>query len=209
MPATKAKRRAERKAEIEANLPSYSDDRYYRGEAVIRDLRRMDDYPELGDGFSRKPSAWFKAEVKGIYDRGLEVYLNAVRVMVSGDTAKEVRTGGQPVMVVGRIPFDRIEEVDWIGDPDASRDQMPHFYCWFGWRRRRLFAELVLYRHSSGMLVCLDGVKYEPERLSRREARRLHRDYMEGTKEARAQMERSAQAWREAGQHPADEETDE
>lgn len=208
LPATKARHRTKMKAEIEDKLPRYADDRDYRGEAIIRDLRRMDDYPELDDGIVGKPSPWFKAEVKGIYDRGLEVYVAAERVMISGDTAMPVRKGGQPVLVVGRLPFERIEEVDWVGDPAASLDRMPHFYCWFGWRRRQLYEEIVLYRQGAGVLVLLDGVNYRPARLSRREARRLNREYLENTKPARDQMERSVQAWREQGQLTVEEDAD-
>jgi hypothetical protein len=208
LPATRARHRTKMKAEIESRLPRYSDDRDYRGEAIIRDLRRMDRYPDLDDTIAGGPSPWFKAEVKGIYERGLEVYVSVQRVVVRGDVATPVREDGQPVFVVGRIPFERIEEVDWIGDPAASLDPMPHFYCWFGWRRRRLYESFVLYRQGAGLnlLVPLDGVKFEPERVSRRETRRINREHRENTREAREQMERAVQAWREGGQlSPEDE----
>lgn len=200
LPATKARHRTQMKAEIESKLPRYSDDRDFRGEAIIRDLRRMDRYPELDEGIAGGPSPWFKTEVKGIYDRGLEVYLSVERVLVRGDVARPVREGGQPVFVIGRIPFERVEEVDWIGDPAASLEPMPHFYCWFGWRRRRLYEALLLYRQGMGVLVPLDDVKYEPKRLSRRNAKRINREHREHTKAAREQVERAVQSWREHGQ---------
>ena len=87
-------------------------------------------------------------------------------------------------------------------------DRMPHFYCWFGWRRRQLYEEIVLYRQGAGVLVLLEGVNYRPARLSRRVARRLNREYLENTKPARDQMERSVQAWREQGQLTVEEDAD-
>jgi len=57
------------------------------GEAIVRDLKRMDVYPELSP--SRGISPWFKVEIKGLYHRGLEVFLSMPSRVIF-DEAKEV-----------------------------------------------------------------------------------------------------------------------
>ena len=44
-----------------------------RCEAIIRDITRMDEYPDI-DPKSKGISPWFKVEVKGLYHKGLEIF---------------------------------------------------------------------------------------------------------------------------------------
>jgi hypothetical protein len=47
-------------------------------EVIIRDIRRMDKFPDI-DEESIGISPWFKLDVLGIYDRGIEVFLSDSR----------------------------------------------------------------------------------------------------------------------------------
>lgn len=207
-PAQRARYRTDSKVAIDAVLPRDPDDRNYRGEVIVRDLRRQNPYPDLDEDIAgRGVSPWFKAEVKGLYDRGIEIYLANQRVMIRGDVATEVREGGQPVVVVGRISFDRIDHIDPIGDADTYFYPMPHLYCRFGWRGRRLYEDTVLYRAGvpgSGVLVHLEGVTLQQEKwLSRREIKAANRAHHEATRPAREQLEANRRIWLEGPQDDA------
>jgi hypothetical protein len=63
-PEARAKHRTDLKAVAEQALPVFSDDRYFRGEAIVRDLSRQDAYPTFDERRSGI-SPWFEVEVKG------------------------------------------------------------------------------------------------------------------------------------------------
>jgi len=72
-------------------------------------------------------------EVKGLYDRGVEVFFDVRRSIKKDMYGKWHFVNYQDeetVMVypVGRIPFDLIDYVDWHGD---MYDPSPHIYCRF------------------------------------------------------------------------------
>ena len=125
------KRREELKREFEKRLPP-KDQHGVHCEAIIRDIRRMDSYPDIHTRH-KGISAWFKVEVKGLYHRGVEVFFG-VRRRIKKDMYGEWRfadyTDEETVLVypVGRIPFDLIEYVNWDGDEHGGS---PHIYCRF------------------------------------------------------------------------------
>jgi hypothetical protein len=109
------------------------------GEIVIRDLQRMDAFPDISE-HDVGPSAWFKVELIGFYHRGIEVFLSDAKKAIPTADA-DGRWGGWRLLEegeksdqaitawpVGRIPFDFIESVDWSGDEYYG---LPHFYCRF------------------------------------------------------------------------------
>jgi hypothetical protein len=55
----------------------------HASEAIIRDLARVDAYPELDDR-SWGISPCFKVETKGLYHRGLEVFLSIEELVIAG-----------------------------------------------------------------------------------------------------------------------------
>jgi hypothetical protein len=125
------KRRVELRTEFERRLPQ-EDEYRVRGEAIIRDIKRMDSYPKV-DTRRRGISPWFGVEVKGLYHRGLEVFIGARRRIkrdMYGDWKFTDQNDGETKLVysVGRIPFDVIEYVDWDGD---EYYRGPHIYCRF------------------------------------------------------------------------------
>jgi hypothetical protein len=62
------------KKEVAERLPAILSQT--NGEAIIRELRRKDTYPDIDDSL-RGISPWFKLELKGTYHRGIEVPLGS------------------------------------------------------------------------------------------------------------------------------------
>lgn len=67
-----------------------------------------------------RPDDWSKPEVKGLHDRGLEVFTCIHEVAIDGRTARIVEYGKKPpkgprhkVAIVGRIPYEWINHMDW------------------------------------------------------------------------------------------------
>lgn len=117
------------KSEFEKRLPKLDHAPTY-GEAIIRDISRMDSYPDIDDK-KKGISPWFNVEIKGFYHRGLEVFL---RIEYLKQIEREWRysnhneEGAKFCYLVGRIPYDVIKNVDWDGDEYYNR---PHIYCKF------------------------------------------------------------------------------
>jgi hypothetical protein len=119
-------------------------------------------------------SPWFKFEVKGIGDQGLEVILTIDSAIVERGKAWRAAPGsedGQTVYVVGRIPYERIRHVDWDADPYYSS---PRLYVKYG--PRGPCRETVLYevpRSPSGFFHEIHDVKWKGERGPRRKLSRM------------------------------------
>ena len=185
-PEAQLAHRQEVKADIQAHLPAATAD--WAPELIVRDMARMDDYPNLDEDWWGI-SAWFKVEGKGMYHRGLEVFLQVQRITIADGIARPSagvdNADTRTVFVVGRIPFDAITLIDWTGDDYYP---VPHLYCWFD-QAEGPYEEVVLYeKMNDGYLRLLDGVRYRPR--SRLRAWRDHR----ALKKAQARFEREMQA---------------
>lgn len=97
----------------------------------MRDIRRMDDYPATN---SRKGiSPWFRVGLLATYHRGVQIGLT-YRSLINDETlggwryTKMEEVGEQNVSLIGSIPFEAIEEVEWNGDEYYN---YPHIYCYF------------------------------------------------------------------------------
>jgi hypothetical protein len=126
-------RREELRREFQSNLPVKN--RYgVHCDAIIRDIKRMDSYPDT-EAAEKGISAWFKVEVKGLYHRGIAVFIGhpiyikrdvkdrwVVTDHEDPDDRKEL------AYPVGQIPFDQIEYINWQGD---EYYECPHIYCRF------------------------------------------------------------------------------
>ncbi len=141
------------------------------GDAIICELRRKDSYPEVDESL-RSTSRWFKVELKGTYHAGIEVFTSIQNVVVEDGVARPAAMDvpdSEAVHVVGRIPYEAIEGVDWDGDEYHG---FTHIYCRFRiGRRRGPFAETVLYETDPRVMSDgrkhyerLDGVKWKPKR---------------------------------------------
>lgn len=119
------------KAEIENHLRWIDKSTGY-GQAVIRNIRKLDGYPEVDK--DANPHPWYRVGVKGLFaDRFLEVFFGTPKGlkrfgskswrMTRDDEAYDVLAS-----VVGRIPLEWIARIDWDGDEFYS---FPHIYCRF------------------------------------------------------------------------------
>jgi hypothetical protein len=147
-PAAILRHRSAIKADIEANLRWVHPNVEY-GEAIVRDVRRMDSYPEV-ESPRRGLSPWFKIWVGGLYYAGLEVRLGirAATTDSSGEWRLAIPGEDQsvPSYLVGRIPFDTIVHIDWGGDEFY---RAPHIYTRFS-HRQRPYQQLVLCAREEG-----------------------------------------------------------
>ncbi len=159
------------------------------GDAIIRELRRKDSYPDVDESL-RSTSRWFKVELKGTYHAGIEVFASVENVVIRDGVARRADSDdsqAQGAYVVGRIPYEAIEGIDWEGDEYYG---FTHIYCRFRvGRRRGPYEEAVLYEIEAHELSNghkfherLEGVRWKPKRRGlvrrwrdRRELRRMDR----------------------------------
>lgn len=143
--------RQKMKREFESRLRWIDDNGGY-GEAIIRDIRRVDSYPNI-DEKDKGISPWFCVGILELYHRGLQVGLkyegikfdkkhNAWRLYNYREEKEDLIA-----LIIGRIPFDEIVEVDWEGDEYYS---IPHIYCRFNQRKNEPYEELVFAEEKKG-----------------------------------------------------------
>jgi hypothetical protein len=172
-PEERIRRRQELKSQIGAKLPPSRAD--YAPELIVRDLARVDAYPDIDD----RPwgiSPWFGVEAKGLYHRGLEVFLAIDKLVVDKSVARPRKPGADEdvskFFIVGRVPFDAIVSIDWDGDEYYP---VPHIYCWFD-QSDGPYESVVLYEPGyQGHLFLRDDLRYRPYRRSRLARWRDHR----------------------------------
>lgn len=130
----------------------------------------MDTYPEISKG--KGISSWFRAGVDSTYERGIMVGLRWEGLVEEADGFRYANwakdeLGERKVLLVGYIPFENIESVDWEGDKYYG---FPHIYCYFAFKgepyERLAFCE----RHEiNGWPYFVEVADYEPVRkLSKR-----------------------------------------
>lgn len=149
-PVETLQRRDKWRVEFEERLRK-KDSAGTHGNAIIRDVKRMDRYPDIKEN-ERRISAWFRVEVKGLYHRGLEVFINIESLVFDeehGDWrfGQHDEPGAVSALLVGQIPFDVIRTVSWNGDEYYP---FPHIYCDFSRGRGQPYEELVFYQAQDG-----------------------------------------------------------
>ena len=102
-------------------------------DVIIHDVKRLDQYPS--GGFEGKGiSAWFRAGLMGTYHGGILAGLRWETLTKSPDGRWRLtdyaadEKGELKVILLGEIPYERIEAVDWDGDEYYGQ---PHIYCHF------------------------------------------------------------------------------
>lgn len=101
-------------------------------DVIIHDVGRVDDYPNTNEE-EKGISSWFKVGLLETYHRGIKV---GIRVGTLIETEKGLRfvdhrnkeEGNVKAWLVGEIPFESIESVNWGGDEYYNQ---PHFFCHF------------------------------------------------------------------------------
>jgi hypothetical protein len=118
-----------------------------RKDVILRDVRRLDSYPEVNNK-EKGISPWFKVDLIATYHKGISVGLRWGRLVKHSDVHNEWRftnyaageDGDLKVLLVGRIPFENIESVDWRGD---EYYYLPHIYCHFDTRKGEPYESLI------------------------------------------------------------------
>jgi hypothetical protein len=108
--------------------------RELRPDVIIRDLRRVDSYPELKED-EKGISPWFRVGLVGTYHRGILVALRW-GTLTKHEVGEHWRftnyrageRGDLKVVLLGSIPYENIDNVDWDGDEYYG---YPHIYCFF------------------------------------------------------------------------------
>jgi hypothetical protein len=104
-------------------------------EIIVRDMRRIDNYPELKE--TRGISPWFRAGLVGTYHRGIYAGLSWGTLTKDHEHWRYTnRAAGEKgdvkVLLIGSIPYENIDNVDWNGD-EYYND--PHVYCFFSYKK--------------------------------------------------------------------------
>lgn len=104
-----------------------------RPDAIIRDMRRFDNYPNTDE--QKGISPWFKVALLGTYHRGILVGLRFGGLTIDQETQKwrytnykEKESEDLTAILMGYIPYENIEAVDWEGDEYYG---YPHIFCYF------------------------------------------------------------------------------
>ena len=136
--------------------------RKLRRDVVIRDVRRVDQYPDI-DEKAKGISPWFRLGLVGTYHRGIYVAFDWHRLVEVAEGKyrvldilehdkddKELEEKSIKVIQLGLIPFENIEDVDFDGDEYYA---YPHIYCHFTIKKQpyekvALFTEGQLFEDS-------------------------------------------------------------
>jgi hypothetical protein len=103
-----------------------------RCDVIIRDLKRIDSYPDL-EG-TKGISPWFRAGLVGTYHRGILIALRWGTLTRHDGGAwrytnyEAGEKGDIKGLLIGAIRYEDVEEVDWEGDQYYG---YPHIYCFF------------------------------------------------------------------------------
>lgn len=105
-----------------------------RLDVVVRDMKRMDKYPETAEG--RGISAWFRVGLIDTYEKGVMLGLRTEGLVEEegGWRFGEYRVEKDSMVnlrLVGFVPYENIEMIDWDGD---DYYQFPHIYCYFDFK---------------------------------------------------------------------------
>ncbi len=113
-------------------------------DVIIRDMRRVDGYPDA-DAKRKGVSPWFRAGLMGTYHRGVLIGLRWETLTATPDSQwrftrhNDGEKGDVNVVLIGHVPYENIESVDWDGDEYYG---LPHIYCHFDARRKEPYEKL-------------------------------------------------------------------
>lgn len=114
-------------------------------DVIIHDVKRHDQYPEIRE-HEKDISAWFKVGLMDTYHGGILVGLSWDNLVELPDGKWRLvdysahEKGDLKVLLIGKIPYERIEAVDWDGDEYYNT---PHIFCHFDGPQRQPYEELV------------------------------------------------------------------
>lgn len=99
----------------------------------MRNIKKLDEYPENNYDKKKGISTYFKAEYKGLYHRGIEVFIQGWQTIKQDENGNwnfcDYKDEGAVKVIPGaRIPFDFISHIDWQGD---EFHLLPIIFCRF------------------------------------------------------------------------------
>lgn len=114
-------------------------------EVIIRNIKNLDDYPQVNERKRKGISPWFKVSVVQTYERGFMVCLSIGHLVSVGedrwrfsDWAKGET--GDKFWSIGFIPYENVIDVNWEGDKYYD---YPHVFCHFDLIRRQPYERVV------------------------------------------------------------------
>lgn len=133
------------KKEVEEKLVELRAADNYGVEGIIRNVERRTEYPDVKDS-EKGISPWFRVGLMGTYHRGIKVGLQW-RELVFDKRLEKLRyadykrgeKGEVKVILMGYIPYENIEAIDWNGDEYYGG---PHIYCYFDARKNEPYEKL-------------------------------------------------------------------
>jgi hypothetical protein len=116
-----------------------------RRDVIVRDVRRLDSYPNIDDT-KKGISPWFRCALVDTYHKGALLWLSWGTLTRTEDeewrftnyNANEA--GDIKVALIGKVPFELVEAVNWKGD---EYYYFPHIYCYFDASKQQPYEELV------------------------------------------------------------------
>lgn len=113
----------------------------YRNDVIIRDVKRIDAYPDTDE--SKKISPWFRVGLLDTYHKGILVGLRVSRLIETPEGIRHLKQDDKEYFtayLVGKIPFDSIENINWEGDEYYN---YPHIFCHFEHSKKQPYEELI------------------------------------------------------------------
>lgn len=103
------------------------------GDAIVHDVSRLDTYPDAGK--EKGISSWFRVGLMGTYNHGILLGLRWTYVEQKDgawvENWKERTDASVKVILLGQVPYEAIESVNFDGDHYYSK---PHIYCHFDYQ---------------------------------------------------------------------------
>ncbi|ESX24171.1 hypothetical protein [Mesorhizobium sp. LSJC264A00] len=115
-----------------------------RLDAFMRDVRRLDDYPDIKN--KRGISPWFRFGLVDTYERGFMASLHGSKLVEDATTGKWRYTAqlkgetGKYLTLIGYVPYEFIEDVNWEGDQIYD---YPHVFCYFDGLKRQPYERMM------------------------------------------------------------------
>lgn len=116
-----------------------------RTDVIIRDMNRIDNYPDIEEK-KKGISSWFRVGLMDTYHKGIQVGLRWGMLSIDAETngwrytdRQAGEKGDVKVILIGYIPFESIETVNWDGDEFYG---YPHIYCYFNAKHKEPYERL-------------------------------------------------------------------
>lgn len=113
-------------------------------DVIIRDVLRVDDYPESETGKKKGISPWFRIGLLDTYHRGIMLGLDWVRLTrdESGSWHYPAKDKKETVTAIltGYVRYENIQHLNWDGDEYYG---FPHIYCHFDEKGRMPYEKIL------------------------------------------------------------------